>query len=123
MTAAAQTEGAERRIAPRFQPAFGTVCRFRLAEDAPPRVGLVWNISSTGVSMLLAEPPERGTELKAELTNDAGTARLGIGIKVVHIRSMPQGDYFLGGQFEHALTDAELEQFLLPPAPEPKRGK
>jgi hypothetical protein len=110
-------------VAPRFQPAFGTVCRFRVGEEnGPLRVGLVWNISSTGISMLLADPPERGSDLEAELTNDAGSARLSIRIKVVHIRSMPHGDYFLGAQFEHALTDDELEQFLLPPAPEPRKA-
>lgn len=117
---------AERRVAPRFQPAFGTVCRLnRPSPDGTPALGLVWNISETGVSMLLADPPERGTQLDAELTTEFGGAGLPVALRVVHVREMPMGDFFLGAQFARPLAPDELKPFLLPlpppvaPPPEP----
>src|SRR5579871_4312119 len=85
--------GAERRVAPRFQPAFGTVFRFIQPESEDSVVGLVWNISKTGVSMLLAQPPERGGVVAGELSSETGGPLLAITLKVVHIRSLTTGDY------------------------------
>lgn len=112
---------AERRVAPRYQPAFGTVCRLnRPSADGEPTLGLVWNISETGVSMLLADPPEKGAQLEAELTTESGGAGLPVGLRVVHVREMPLGDYFLGAQFTRPLAAADLKPFLLPlPPPVP----
>ena len=116
---ATQTNTAERRIAPRFQPAFGTICRLRpLGRPEPAVVGLVWNISETGVSMLIADPPARGSEFDAELTTEGGAEGLRLTIRVVHVREMPVGDFFAGAQFGRPLTPDELRRFLLPlPAP------
>ncbi len=109
------SSSAERRIANRFQPAFGTVCRFRpRGEAGEASVGLVWNISETGVSMLLADPPKRGTELDAELTSESGNLMLPAVLRVVHVREMPIGDFFLGAQFDRPLTADELKRFLIP---------
>jgi hypothetical protein len=106
---------AERRIAPRFQPAFGTICRLHLPGDnGRTTVGLVWNISETGVSMLIADPPTRGAQLDAELTTESGGDSLPLSIRVVHVREMPVGDYFIGAQFSRPLAEAELRRFLLP---------
>jgi hypothetical protein len=111
----ATTSSSERRIATRFQPAFGTVCRFRRrGEDGEEAVGLVWNISETGMSMLLADPPKRGAELDAELASESGGVGLAIALRVVHVREMPIGDYFLGAQFERPLASDELKRFLIP---------
>ncbi len=114
---------AERRIAPRFQPAFGTVCRFILRDDGERVVGLVWNISETGVSMLLAEPPVRGAELDGELGPENGGAGLRMTFRVVHVRELPTGDFFLGAQFGRPLTSAELRPFLATPVPNAKIGE
>jgi hypothetical protein len=108
--------GSERRSAARFQPAFGTICRFRLmGETGEHGVGLVWNISETGVSMLLGEPPTRGSTLDAELTTESGAARVPVKLHVVHVREMPHGDFFLGAHLEQPLTVEELQKFLAPP--------
>ncbi|MCE9562315.1 MAG: PilZ domain-containing protein [Planctomycetes bacterium] len=117
MTTAAPTPKTEspsdRRRAARFQPAFGTICHFRRhGEEGERSIGLVWNISETGVSMLLADPPARGTQLDGELTTESGVARMSVKLQVVHIRKMPHGDYFLGGHFEQPLTPDELQRFL-----------
>ena len=107
---------AERRVAPRFQPAFGTICQLHTREQ-PGRtiVGLVWNISESGVSMLIADPPARGTELDVDLTTEGGGEILRLTLRVVHVREMPVGDYFVGAAFGRHLAPDELRRFLLPP--------
>jgi hypothetical protein len=118
MTTATSAVPAERRIAPRFRPAFGTVYRIAAQNGVPAMVGLVWNISETGVSMLLADPPECGTRLEGELAPETGDGpALAIAIRVVHVHEMPNGDSFLGAQFARPLTPDELQAFLAPPLP------
>src|SRR5262249_33400622 len=99
----------DRRRAVRFQPAFGTICRFR---DAGPDAGLVWDLSATGVGMLLADPPPPGTILAAELTTERAT--LPISLRAVHVRPVATGDYFLGAQFVRPLTPEEVRPFVTP---------
>ncbi|MBA4066862.1 MAG: PilZ domain-containing protein [Isosphaera sp.] len=105
---------ANRRAAPRFQPAFGTVYTFRRGDAYA--VGLVWNISVSGVSMLLADPPEPGEEVSGELTAGAADAGLPVAVRVVHVRRVPTGDYFLGAKFARPLSPEELRPFLAPGA-------
>lgn len=62
-TPAAPQPTDERRIAPRRQPAMGTVCRLDSSDGGPAPLALVWNISRTGVSMLLSAPVPSGTAL------------------------------------------------------------
>jgi hypothetical protein len=78
-------------------------------------MGLVWNLSQTGVSMLLAEPPERGGVVEGELAAEGGDSRLSIPVRVVHVRMVSTGDYLLGGQFVRRLEPSELQAFLTPP--------
>lgn len=106
----------DRRLAPRFQPAFGTVCRF---DRDHPQVGLVWNLSRTGVSMLLADPPAAGTRVVGELTAEGGGAALPVTLHVVHVRPVDTGDYLLGAKFDRPLDPEEMRPFLAstqPPA-------
>ena len=117
----ATVEG-ERRVAPRFQPAFGTVYRFNIPGSEHPVVGLVWNISQTGVSMLLTDPPERGGTVSGELLTETGDQGLSISLRVIHIRQLTTGDYLLGAQFNRPLDVKELQLFLTPP-PRPENGK
>lgn len=108
----------ERRIAPRLQPALGTVCQFLHGPvDEPPTVGLVWNISETGVSMLLASKPERGAEVQAELSLESGGDFLPVTLRIVHVRPVPTGDFFIGAQFQSPLEQDDLQRFLAPPLP------
>jgi PilZ domain len=110
---AAQTP--ERRVAPRFQPAHGTVCQIEL--DGPSDkafVGLVWNISKTGMSMLVGNPPKAGSELPGRLFTEAGEHMLAVILRVIHIRPIQTGDYFVGAQFTRPLKPEEMQFFLLP---------
>lgn len=120
MTVAAPTE---RRVATRYKPAFGTICRLG---PGRPVTGLVWNISETGVSMLLGNRPEVGEVRPAVLAHEGAAAGVPVWLRVVHICEVVTGDYRIGAQFERPLTQDELHQFLLPPPredrPLPKKG-
>jgi hypothetical protein len=99
---------AERRVAPRFQPTVGTLCRLRDRDG----VALVWNISATGVSMLLADPPAAGEVVAGELVADGDRARLPVLMHVVHVRPSDTGDYLIGARFDTPLTDDQMRPFL-----------
>ncbi len=99
----------ERRVAPRFRPTVGTICRLRERNQ----VALVWNISSTGISMMIADPPPAGTVLQAELTTEGGSV-LPLVLHVVHVKRADTGDYLIGGRFAVPLTEPEIRRFLAP---------
>ena len=103
----------DRRAAPRFRPAHGTVCR--LDRGPKPAVGLVADLSATGVSMWIASPPEPGEYVAGELTGEADAVGLPVLLRVVHVRLGSTGDFVLGAQFARPLTEAELAPFLAPP--------
>ncbi|MBN9520166.1 PilZ domain-containing protein [bacterium] len=113
----------ERRVATRYKPAFGTVCRIG---PGRPTHALVWNISETGLSMLLGDPPEPGEVRPAELAHEGAASGLPVWLRVIHVRQVSTGDYQVGAQFDRRLNPDELSQFLLPPAKEerplPKKG-
>jgi hypothetical protein len=102
---------AERRRAARRRPTQDTVCHLTALDGAEAGCGLVWNVSTTGISMLLHIGLEPGALLGAELSNAAG-ARLRVGLSVVHLTRLRTGDYVLGGQFSEALDEDELRPFV-----------
>jgi hypothetical protein len=105
----------ERRVAPRYQPAYGTVCQIEQdGKSDPAFVGLVWNISKTGMSMLVGSPPTAGSEVPVKLRTEAGEHTLTVILRVIHIRHIQTGDYFVGAQFAHPLKPEEMQFFLLP---------
>jgi len=109
---------ANRRSALRRQPALGTVCRLAFGPNQRDHLGLVWNLSSCGISMFLDEPPEMGIVLSAELATIDEKAALKVAIRVVHARAIRTGDYFLGAQFQRPLGSDEMLPFLAEPYPE-----
>lgn len=102
---------AERRIAPRRQPAMGTL--FRLDTDGPPEIGLIWNISRTGVSMLRNEPPPGGSHISGLLETMTDAHALRVGLTVIHVKKLDTGDYFVGAHFDEPLTDEQLKPFVV----------
>jgi hypothetical protein len=110
---AAQTP--ERRVAQRYQPACGTVCQLDQEGFGDKAfVGLVWSISKTGMSMLVGSPPKAGSELPGRLSTEAGEHTLAVILRVIHIRPIQTGDYFVGAQFTRPLKLEEMQSFLLP---------
>jgi PilZ domain len=104
-----------RRSALRRQATLGTVCRLAFGPAGATHLGLVWNLSSSGVSMLLPEPPERDAVLAVELATTDDRVSLPITLRVVHVRPIRTGDFFLGAQFQRPLTPAEMRPFLAEP--------
>ena len=102
---------AERRVAVRRKPAVGTVCRF----DGPPGLGLIWNISTSGISMLLSETAAAGSHLEGWLETVDGDDMVLVGLRVAHARRIETGDYFVGAAFDRPLTDDELRPFVAEP--------
>ena len=102
----------ERRISPRRQPAMGTVCRLDSEDGGPPALALVWNISASGISVLVAEPRPAGTVLRGYLEKTEGDHMHRITMRVVHTKKLETGDYFLGAHFDQPLTAEELKPFV-----------
>jgi hypothetical protein len=101
-------EHQEQRRAVRRQPALGTV--FRLEDDSA--IGLVWNLSTTGVSMLFHTQPQPGDMLRGDLVTAGNRITLPVSLRVAHACKVRTGDYFVGAQFEAALSDEQLHPFL-----------
>jgi hypothetical protein len=110
MAATAASASPERRIAQRLKPALGTVCRIE-GDGAKPTVALVWNISLTGISLLLGSPPKAKDILAGELALDGGEARLPVIFTVIHVKPTPTGDHMVGAQFLRPLTEEEIARF------------
>ncbi|HEY1188163.1 MAG TPA: PilZ domain-containing protein [Gemmata sp.] len=109
---ATQPPSTERRVAPRRQPAMGTVCRLDSADPGPSPLALVWNISTTGISMLLNAPRESGSALAGYLETMVGEAMLRVAMKVIHVKVLDTGDFFVGAHFDRALTADEIKPFV-----------
>lgn len=112
MTPAPTETAADRRTAPRRQPAMGTVCRLTTDPGRRCPIGLVWNISQSGVSMLVPEPCEMGATLPGELQTVTGGHSLAVTMRVVHVKQLESGDYFLGAQFQQPLAADEMRPFV-----------
>jgi hypothetical protein len=102
----------ERRIAARRQPAMGAVCRLDAPDGGPSTLALVWNISLTGISMLLHTPPDPGAALAGFLEVLNGDAMLRVAMKVVHVKQLDTGDYFVGAHFDNPLSADEMRPFV-----------
>jgi hypothetical protein len=103
---------AERRVAPRRQPAMGAVCRLDSPDGGPSAIVLVWNISVTGISVLAAEPRATGAALTGYLEKTEGEHILRVAMRVIHAKLLATGDYFLGAHFDRPLTADELKPFV-----------
>jgi hypothetical protein len=102
---------AERRRAARRRPTHDTVCLLTDGDGNEVGRGLVWNLSTTGVSMLLNVRLEPGTQVGIELAG-AGGAAVRLGLSVVHLNRLRTGDYVIGGQLSRPLAEAELRPFV-----------
>ena len=110
-----EESSANQRSATRLQPTLGTVCRLAFGAPHKPHTALVWNISTSGVSMLLDEAPEAGTVLSATLATVDDRGSLPVTLRIVHVRHIRTGDYFLGAQFQQPLDADKMRPFLAEP--------
>jgi len=101
---------ADRRRAAR-RPVQDTVGRLCDIGDQELASGLVWDLSTTGISMLLNARVEPGTLARVELTR-AGGAALGRVLRVVRLSRLGTGEYALGARFIRPLDAAEMRPFV-----------
>ena len=102
----------ERRRAPRRQPTQGTTCNLLGSDGNSLGTALVWNMSTSGVSMLVAAQMEAGKEVRGELCPARGDGKVAINLRVTHVSKIRTGDFFLGAQFNRPLSNEELTPFL-----------
>lgn len=112
-TPSTRTPSAERRVAPRRQPAIGTVCRLSAAGGKNFGMGLVWNISTSGVSMLMHEQVEPGMTMRVDLVTQDESFALPRQVRVAHVAGLRTGDYIMGAQFLQPLTAEEMQHFVV----------
>jgi len=101
----------ERRRSPRRQPAIGTICQFT-PRCAVNGMGLVWNISTSGVSVLANQPCEAGVRLEGELRTLDERATLPISFNVAHVKELETGDYVIAGPFPKTIAAAKIKPFI-----------
>lgn len=80
-------------------------------------MGLVWDISQTGISMLTPAALDAGVVVAGELTTVEGGDALPVLLRVVHCRRVPTGDFAIGAQFFRRLSAGEMTPFLPPTTP------
>jgi len=102
----------DRRAATRRQPTVGTICRLTL-HSGETLIGLVWNISTNGLSMLVHRQLETGTLLEGVLLTGDEESSLMIEFRVAHVGPLRTGDFIIGGPFVRPLETAELAPFVL----------
>ncbi|MFO0938760.1 MAG: PilZ domain-containing protein [Gemmataceae bacterium] len=115
-TTSSTGSASNRRSATRYLPAYGTICRLDpIGGKGDPAIGLVCNVSTTGVSMLMSEEPVAGSKRTGELALESGDVKISLVFKLIHVRTVPTGDYIVGAQFHRELTHDEIQQFLTIP--------
>lgn len=112
MQPAVHQHTAERRRAPRRMPTQGTTCQLEMDSGAKLAWGLVWNISATGISILVGTELKPGAEVRGALLAADGETSLDLALRIAHVRRLHTGDYFLGGHFARPLTAEQMQPFL-----------
>src|SRR5262245_9509717 len=112
MSAPTPPTSPDRRRAARRRPARNTIGRLSgIADGRELARGLVWDVSTTGVCLLLTDRVEPGTLARAELTNGGGAAVCRV-LRVVRLSRLGTGEYALGAQFVRPLGEEELGAFV-----------
>ena len=74
--------------------------------------GLVWNISTGGVSMLFNHPLERGATVRGLLATSTDGFAMTVAMRVKHVVHLRNGDYLIGSQFERPILAEQMEHFI-----------
>jgi len=102
----------DKRSHARRQPTLGTVCRLDPQDGQSAGIGLVWNISAGGMSMLTTDRVERGTTVRGMLATSTDGYSLPITLRVAHVALLQTGDYLIGGPFARPLASDEMGHFV-----------
>lgn len=97
----------DRRASVRYVPTSSTSCYTESGGE-----GVLWDISTTGLSMLVDTPPLLGITLTVEVTSLWRV--LTVRAQVAHVKQVVAGDYFVGMEFASPLALDEFEAFVTP---------
>jgi len=103
----AEPPGSERRGAIRHLCGRLTRCRFISLFQCPPWPAFIRDISTTGIGLIIDEPPAPGSFLTVELNE-----RLRVGVQVVAIRPQATGDWLVGCLLLRPLQVDELHELI-----------
>jgi hypothetical protein len=103
---------AERRAAARYRCGLETNCHAVGGGPEGPWTGKIYDISTTGIGVVLPESLDRGTILLVDLPVPAGGKPQALSACVIHARPHEDGGFFAGCILAERLGDAELEALL-----------
>jgi hypothetical protein len=103
----------ERRAATRIRPPLPMMVQARLPGGEIQPLGVVHDISSTGLSLLARQPWNPGDQFHLLLTNAACTFALTIQMEIVRCHQLMNGEHYVAGRFDRALGPLEMQAFLL----------
>jgi hypothetical protein len=109
----AERKRAERRTANRIRPLSLMACRISHPDGSPVGMGVVHDLSTTGVCLLVGVGRKPGDLLEVLLTNAGCTYALSIRLEVVRCHSLVSGAFYVAGRFDHALEPLEMQPLLL----------
>ncbi len=75
-------------------------------------MGLVWNLSRMGISMLLNRSASVGHIFPVTIVNADESYKLAVCVRVAHVARLGTGDYVIGAQFDSPIQDEEILPFL-----------
>jgi hypothetical protein len=101
----------DRRESERFPCPFGASFE-PVGSETTRSPARVLNLSLGGVALLADRPVPVGTVLSLELRGEGGPARHSLLACVVHLTTRPGGEWVLGCDFLHDLTEAQLRALL-----------
>jgi hypothetical protein len=101
----------ERRRAPRFRPPFGYSCRVVVPPDYRCRSAMIYDLSRSGVGLILPEPLPVGANL---VIRPAGLTQpdLVVTAQVQHATHLGDERWLLGCSATRSLPEAELRAVL-----------
>jgi PilZ domain len=104
---------AERRVTKRLFPGAMTPCEVQKVGESDRQAAWLHNLSVKGAGLMVDQEIAPGTLLRLLVVNAPHTFALAVELRVVRCSRIINGDYFVGGQFTHDVTHADLVPFIL----------
>ncbi len=101
----------ERRCERRVRLAIGSACRLVAPPDFRCRPAIIWDVSPSGIGLVLTEPLPVGTTL---LVRPGGLSRPDdvVGMSVRHVRRLGEGRWLVGCSHARDVAAGELRALL-----------
>ncbi len=103
----------ERRAYPRHKPGKRLTCLIWRTPDDTPGRAVVQDVSARGLALIVRDWFEQGEVISVRLFNESLTFCLDVKLRVIRRCTLPDGDYFVGGELDRELEPAELLPFVV----------